>query len=41
MVGWYLFFALMFAGVEFPLSLPVGDLSRFLAKPEVVNSSRV
>ncbi len=27
MLGWYLFFALLFAAVDFPFQLPVGDLS--------------
>lgn len=27
MLGWYLFFALCFAAVDFPIQLPVGDLS--------------
>jgi uncharacterized protein len=30
MSGWYLFFALMLAGVDFPIALPVGDLSAIL-----------
>ncbi|KAF7507442.1 hypothetical protein GJ744_010501 [Endocarpon pusillum] len=28
--GWYLFLALLLASVDFPLGLPVGDLSRFI-----------
>ncbi len=28
--GWYLFLVLLLASVDFPLSLPVGDLSRFI-----------
>ena len=30
LLGWYLFFVQMLAAVDFPLSLPVGDLSRFV-----------
>lgn len=39
MCGWYLFFALMLASVNFPIQLPVGDLShifRIFRKNEVV-----
>jgi uncharacterized protein len=30
LLGWYLFFVLLLAAVDFPLNLPVGDLSRFI-----------
>jgi hypothetical protein len=39
MCGWYLFYALMLASVNFPIQLPVGDLSniyRFFRKNEVM-----
>lgn len=29
-LGWYLFFVQLLAAVDFPLNLPVGDLSRFI-----------
>lgn len=32
MAGWYLFFALMFVGVDFPICLPIGDLSNLFPK---------
>lgn len=30
LLGWYLFFVQLLAAVDFPLNLPVGDLSRFI-----------
>ena len=30
LLGWYLFFVQLLAAVDFPLNLPVGDLSRFV-----------
>jgi succinate-acetate transporter protein len=30
LLGWYLFLVQLLASVDFPLSLPVGDLSRFI-----------
>lgn len=30
MLGWYIFFAIMLASLDFPFSLPVVDLSRFV-----------
>jgi len=30
LLGWYLFFVQLLASVDFPLNLPVGDLSRFI-----------
>ena len=30
LLGWYLFFIQLCAAVDFPLNLPVGDLSRFI-----------
>jgi uncharacterized protein len=27
MAGWYVFFAIMLAAIDFPFGLPVGDLS--------------
>jgi len=30
LLGWYLFFVQLLASVDFPLNLPVGDLSRFV-----------
>ena len=30
LLGWYLFFVQLCAAVDFPLNLPVGDLSRFI-----------
>lgn len=30
LLGWYLFLVLLLAAVDFPLNLPVGDLSRFI-----------
>lgn len=30
MAGWWLFFALMFESVDFPISIPVGDLSTLM-----------
>ena len=29
-IGWYIFIAQMLESVDFPLQLPVGDLSRFI-----------
>lgn len=30
MLGWYIFFAIMLAALDFPFQLPVVDLSRFI-----------
>jgi len=30
LLGWYLFFVQLLAAVDFPLNLPVGDLSRYI-----------
>jgi hypothetical protein len=33
LLGWYLFTALVLAAVDFPLELPVGDLSGYVKGP--------
>ena len=30
MAGWWIFFAIMLASLDFPFSLPVGDLSHII-----------
>lgn len=30
MAGWWIFFAIMLASLDFPLNLPVGDLSHIV-----------
>ncbi|EME38819.1 hypothetical protein DOTSEDRAFT_66810 [Dothistroma septosporum NZE10] len=41
MVGWYLWFSLVLESVDFPISLPVGDLSKYIkGKSEKAKSER-
>jgi len=38
LLGWYLFFVQLLAAVDFPLNLPVGDLSQFIKGASERNS---
>ncbi|KAH8900134.1 hypothetical protein GQ53DRAFT_869462 [Thozetella sp. PMI_491] len=39
--GWWIFFAIMLATLEFPVQVPVGDLSGFLGKKEAYTATDI
>ena len=39
LLGWYLFFVQLLAAVDFPLNLPVGDLSKYVKGASEKNKS--
>lgn len=41
LAGWYIFFAIMLASLDFPLQIPVGDLSTMIKGASERNKSEV